>query len=209
MKQFKILSLVLLAFALAAPLPQALAQTKAEKKKQKEEEKKWKKRMKDMEPLKFKQMHEEYDELKEVSAGYPRQLEAIKSQLKEFDGQMGTKSNTISSLEGKIADLQADCTDGALDVTASSSDFTAGVVYKVQVGAYRLRDLSKYAGVGNFGVEEDNGVKKYTVGHFREYDEATSFKNYVREMGAKDAWIVVYKDNQRREITEFIEPKND
>ena len=44
-----------------------------------------------------------------------------------------------------------------------------------------------------------------TIGIFRDYWEADTFKKYLREMGVKDAWIVPFKDNVRVEIKDVLE----
>ena len=58
----------------------------------------------------------------------------------------------------------------------------------------------------NFGGEAKDGEpQKLTIGIFRDYWEADTFKKYMREMGVKDAWIVPYKDGQRVEIKDVLE----
>ena len=58
----------------------------------------------------------------------------------------------------------------------------------------------------NFGGEaKDNEPQKLTIGVFRDYWEADTFKKYMREMGVKDAWIVPYQDGQRVEIKDVLE----
>jgi hypothetical protein len=86
-------------------------------------------------------------------------------------------------------------------------DFSRGVVFKVQVGAFKNKDLSKYFDNNpNFGGEvRENEPQRITIGIFRDYWEADQFKKYMREMGVKDAWIVPYKDGQRTDIKEVLE----
>jgi hypothetical protein len=56
-----------------------------------------------------------------------------------------------------------------------------------------------------FVVETDeNGNKKYIIGSFRDYWDADLFRNYLCEMGIKDAWIICYRDNQRVSITDIF-----
>jgi len=58
----------------------------------------------------------------------------------------------------------------------------------------------------NFGGEKSqDGVNAYTIGLFRDYWEADTFKKYMREMGVKDAWIVPFKDGQRVDIKDVLE----
>jgi hypothetical protein len=86
-------------------------------------------------------------------------------------------------------------------------DFSKGVVFKVQIGAFKNKDLAKYfENNPNFGGEVKEGEpQKMTIGIFRDYWEADTFKKYMREMGVKDAWIVPYKDGTRVEIKDVLE----
>ena len=81
-----------------------------------------------------------------------------------------------------------------------------GVVFKVQIGAFRNKDLSKYFDNNeNFSGENADDLQKITLGQFRDYWEADTFKKYLREMGVKDAWIVPYKDGVRVPIKDVLE----
>jgi hypothetical protein len=81
-----------------------------------------------------------------------------------------------------------------------------GVVFKVQVGAFRSKDLSKYFNnTENFSGETEDETQKITLGRFRDYWEADTFKKYLREMGVKDAWIVPYKDGTRVAMKDVLE----
>jgi len=89
-------------------------------------------------------------------------------------------------------------------------DFSKGVVFKVQVGAFKNKDLSKYFDNNpNFGGEaadkDSAEPQRITIGIFRDYWEADTFKKYMRDMGVKDAWIVPYKDGTRVEIKDVLE----
>ena len=82
-----------------------------------------------------------------------------------------------------------------------------GVIFKVQIGAFKNKDLTKYFDNSKFfsGDVDGDGTKKYTVGYFSEYWEANNFKKYLREMGVKDAWIVPYKGKERLNIKDVLE----
>ena len=82
----------------------------------------------------------------------------------------------------------------------------SGVVFKVQIGAFRNKDLSKYFdNTENFSGETEDGVQKITLGRFSDYWEADTFKKYLREMGVNDAWIVPYKDGVRVAMKDVLE----
>ncbi|WP_020526708.1 SPOR domain-containing protein [Flexithrix dorotheae] len=172
--------------------------TKAEKK----EAKKWKQKMKSMDPLKFKAMYEDVNSLQAENGALKKNITKMESQLKDQQSLTASKDQEISDLHNKLKAIQADC---GKNVTEGGDDYTKGVVYKVQIGAFRNKDLSQFQEKGNFWTEDEDGVKKYTIGFFRDYWEADTFKKYLREMGVKDAWIVAYEDNQRKDIKEVLE----
>jgi hypothetical protein len=92
-------------------------------------------------------------------------------------------------------------------VAANPMDFSKGVIFKVQIGAFKNKDLAKYfENNPNFGGEvKESEPQKITIGIFRDYWEADKFKKYMREMGVKDAWIVPYRDGERVEIKDVLE----
>ncbi|MFT5617673.1 MAG: hypothetical protein ACI85I_000898 [Arenicella sp.] len=194
--------LMMLAFCASGD---ALAQKKKKKKKDKKsknESKQWKKKMKSMDPLAFKAMSEELQVLKGETATKDRELSALRKQITSKNAEMAAKDAQVAELTQKLAMADAK----PKNITSNAEDFTQGVVYKVQVGAFRDKDLMKFVNKKNFKGETDSdGVKKYTIGHFRDYWEANTFKKYLREMGVKDAWIVAYENNERKDITDVLD----
>ncbi|MBS1952038.1 MAG: hypothetical protein OJF59_001021 [Cytophagales bacterium] len=140
----------------------------------------------------------------------------------QLKGQVSTLNNQVSDKNAKIADLEDQLSKMRSDLTATKAelaqakatppapspmDFSKGVVFKVQIGAFKNKNLSKYFDNNpNFGGEAtDKGEQKFTIGVFRDYWDADKFKKYMREMGVKDAWIVPFKDGQRVEIKDVLE----
>lgn len=155
-----------------------------------------------MDPLALKALYEERDQLKSDVEGTKSQLQAKDDKIAELEKQITeVKANTIKM------PAEANETD------VSSSGYTRGaanpqgVIFKVQIGAFKNKDLSKYfENNKNFSGDVDaDGTKKYTLGYFSDYWEADRFKKYLREMGVKDAWIVPYKDGKRLNIKDVLE----
>lgn len=81
---------------------------------------------------------------------------------------------------------------------------TSGVNYRVQIASSPTR-LSQaqwakmFKGVDKVQEYTEAGVYKYTAGDFStfEFDNATDYKDKLRAMGYKDAFIVFFKDNKR------------
>jgi len=137
-------------------------------------------------------------------------------------GQVGTLNSEVSDKNAKIADLEDQLSKMRSDLTTTKAelaqlketppapnpmDFSKGVIFKVQIGAFKNKDLAKYFDNNpNFGGEAtEKGEQRFTIGVFRDYWEADKFKKYMREMGVKDAWIVPFKDGVRVEIKDVLE----
>ena len=79
-----------------------------------------------------------------------------------------------------------------------------GLVYKVQVGAFRNpipQDLFKgFAPISAEKVRDD--ITRYRVGYFTSFDVANESKNKVRELGYKDAFVVAIMNGDRVSIKE-------
>lgn len=194
-----------MALALSISVDGLAQKKKKSKSKKGNEAKEWKKKMKSMDPMAFKAMSEELQVIKSEAATKDRELSALRKQVTTKDAELAAKDAQISEIKRKFDETNS-MKDDAKDITSDADDFTKGVVYKVQIGAFRNKDLTKYTELENFKWEQDaDGVKKYTIGNFRDYWEADTFKKYMREMGVKDAWIVAYEDNERKDIKEVLD----
>lgn len=139
----------------------------------------------------------------------------MKGQVSTLNNQVSDKNAKIAELEDQLAKMRSELTSAKAELAQlketppapSPMDFSKGVVFKVQIGAFKNKDLSKYFDNNpNFGGEAtDKGEQRFTIGVFRDYWEADKFKKYMREMGVKDAWIVPFKDGQRVEIKDVLE----
>ena len=79
-----------------------------------------------------------------------------------------------------------------------------GLVYKVQVGAYRKpipQDL--FRGFAPLrGEKLDNGITRYTAGVFVGFSDADEAKNSIRQLGYRDAFVVAYYNGKRISLNE-------
>ncbi|MEP1034379.1 Ezrin/radixin/moesin family protein [Ekhidna sp.] len=173
----------------------------------KKEKKEWKKRIKKLEPEQYKQLLDENKSLK-------GQVTSLKTELGNIDDRIADKDQQILTYQSQVGDLREELSrlqnaKPAENVTTSNTgsgiDESKGVVFKVQLGAFQKKDLKKYDNSPNFSAEDVNGLQKYTIGVFRDYWEADTFKKYLREMGVKDAWVVSYKDGVRVPIKDVLE----
>ena len=175
----------------------------------KKEKKEWKKKAKEYakDPANLKN-------LVETKQVIDTDNTALKGQVSSLNGQVSDKNAKIADLEDQLSKMRSDLTATKAELaqlkeapSINPMDFSKGVVFKVQIGAFKNKNLKKYFDNNpNFGGEAtDKGEQKYTIGVFRDYWEADKFKKYIREMGVKDAWIVPFKDGQRVEIKDVLE----
>jgi len=174
----------------------------------KKEKKEWKKKAKEYakNPVNLKQLTEDKAAADNTVATLNQKLSQLQSSVSEKDSKIAELEGQLSEARGQLSAANAELT--ALKENPSNSmDFSKGVVFKVQIGAFKNKNLAKYfENNPNFGGEaKDNEPQKLTIGVFRDYWEADTFKKYMREMGVKDAWIVPYQDGQRVEIKDVLE----
>jgi len=174
----------------------------------KKEAKEWKKRIKKLTPEQYKNLLDENKSMK-------GQVSSLKTELSNVDDRLAEKDEQISSYQQQVGDLRNELARAqnqakkSQNVASSSSgsgiDENKGIVFKVQLGAFKQKDLKKYDNSPNFSAEDGDGLQKFTLGVFKDYWEADTFKKHLRSMGVKEAWIVSYRDGQRVPIKEVLE----
>lgn len=169
----------------------------------KQEKKEWKKKLKSTDPEDFKNMTEENTALRGQVNSMNSQVSNLQSTLSEKNARIAQLQDKVNSLEVQVEDLQTKDISEDTNTTRSAK----GVVFKVQIGAYKGKDLSAYTANSEDMTTEsgDDGTQKYTLGNFTDYWEADKFKKELRKMGVKDAWIVPYKDGQRVPMKDVLE----
>ncbi|AFM03728.1 hypothetical protein Fleli_1294 [Bernardetia litoralis DSM 6794] len=174
----------------------------------KEQEKVWKKRQKTMSVEEFKKKVEGYETATDEAYKLEKQVVSTSQALAKREKQIDSLKEALAEAQKeKIVTTTAQNSDSSNSDASSNEldDYSKGVVYRIQVGAFRDKDLMKFVGHKRFHAEEDqDGVKKYTIAAFRDYWEGDLFKKYLREMGVSDAWIVAYKDGERVQIESVL-----
>lgn len=173
-------------------------------------------KLKGMDAQEADKMFTEYPNLSTEVESLNTKVSSLESDVSTKDGEISTLQSDLEAANAKVNEMNAMSTassdssgeagsDGGSNMNGSSTmsratgEVIPGLIYKVQIGAFRNKDLTKYFNNSkNFGGEVDgDGTKKYSIGQFTEYWEADSFKKYMREMGVKDAWIVPYFNGKR------------
>jgi hypothetical protein len=170
-------------------------------------EKEWAKKLKALKPLDYKQLVEEKDALATQVLELEQSNSSLKSQLESKEAELAKTKKELEDYNSGMVPGVVQNDGGTNTATVKRTGSTAGVTYKVQIGSFRNKDLSKYFDNNpNFSGEIDqDGAKKYTLGIFTDYWEADKFKKALREMGVKDAWVVAYKDGKRVNIKDVLE----
>lgn len=180
----------------------------------KEEKKEWAGKLKAMTPENFKLLVENKDKYKSESENLQSEVSQLQADNDQLESEISDYKAAASKAEEKAKQMEQTASQPAAAPATGGGDYASyeqptskGVLFKVQVGAFKNFDITKYFDRHqNFSGEVDaDGTMKYTLGVFSEYWEADKFKKYMREMGVKGAWIVSYKDGKRVNIKDVLE----
>jgi hypothetical protein len=88
-------------------------------------------------------------------------------------------------------------------------DYPRGIIYAVQVGAFRnnLPMSFYYQFAPVVSEEHGDGIHRYTAGFFNTYKEAYGSLKLIKELGYKDAFVVVLNNGKRVKMTEDLKRK--
>lgn len=130
----------------------------------------------------------------------------LKSQLEEIQSEIAVTERKNEMLEEQVASLISENKTLSKEQSTGVSQ-QKGVVFRVQIGGFKKRNLLEYNEADNLiRVETNaNGIQEISLGVFRSYKKADVFKKHLREMGLKDAWIVPYKDGKQVALKEVYQ----
>ena len=166
-----------------------------------EEKKEWKQIAKNYKRnlASLKQLTEEHDFFKADNARLKEENERIK-------GMLSTQQRENTELAGNVNRLEQELRAARKTLAQAPELMVDGVVFKVQIGAFEKRELAEDLDTSvNFDIEKADGLNKYIVGQFREYNKADELKKQLRAMGVGDAWVVPYKDGQRVPLKDVLD----
>ena len=175
------------------------------------EKKAWKTKAKEYKkyPERLKAYTEEHDALKSRATSLDNQLKALQAKFSEKDARIEQLTDENENMKSQLASTNRKVQElMAQPRPVAQGDDVAGLVFKVQIGAFNEdKGLTEYAeNQKNFAEDKtEEAYTKYTLGVFRDYWEADKFKKYLRTMGVKQAWIVSYKDGTRVPIKDVLE----
>ncbi|WPP53368.1 Ezrin/radixin/moesin family protein [Catalinimonas niigatensis] len=208
MKYLWIIVLFLFTLTVIPEATQAQELSKKEKKRLKKEQKSKLKELKKMNAADFQKLQDQQQEFKQQASELSGEITSLKNQSESKESEIRQLKDQVRRLEGQLeearAELQAKPAEQNVPI---SNQYDEGLIFRVQIGAYRDKNLEQYLSSSeSFNGETDaQGLQIYTLGNFRDYWEADKFKKYLRAMGVKDAWIVPYRDGARVPIKEVLE----
>ena len=84
-----------------------------------------------------------------------------------------------------------------------------GLVFKVQVAAYRFPENYTYEHLKDLGTVEKellpDGVTRFTIGRYETLNEAIKFNQTVREHGQEDAFVIAIYQEKRKYLNELVQ----
>ena len=170
-------------------------------KQQKEERKLWKKRKATMSPLAFKNLVTENHMLQERVQQLTEEVDLANKTLTEL-AALEIQAETLRNEVHTQSEVQSG------DTNKDLHDSQQGLVFKVQIGAYKKRNLCDLLTEENteaiFEQEQSEDLYKYTLGKFRNYWKADRLKRELRALGLKDAWVIALQDGKRVPLKEVL-----
>ncbi|MCD8529057.1 MAG: hypothetical protein LRY27_03655 [Chitinophagales bacterium] len=180
----KKLTFTLLIACLSLVVLQAQTLTKQEIKQLKQEIKQLKK-----DPVQYKYLKENVGVKDVIIVEQNNDINVLKKDAQKKDVQ-------IQTLNGQVAAAKSQPVETT--VVSAGPDNT-GYKYRVQLGLFNFFDVSSYLNdnLKYFIHEMVNGQHRYSIGNFTTLQEAEAFKNYMKKLGIKDAFVSEYQEGNR------------
>jgi multidrug efflux pump subunit AcrA (membrane-fusion protein) len=184
----------------------------------KDEKKEWKKKAKEYRknPAQLKQLTEERDQYKMEAQQAMAQLNTMQANQQQFQAQLAqvqqenkqlkqqlmTAEQTINQLQQ--ANMPPQPSDpGPVNPAPPEEDYSRGVVYRVQVGAYSIGKIpGKVQNIPDMRVEDAGNIQKVVIGNYRDFNDAKARQSELKRQGFSSAWIVAYKNDMRVSLKE-------
>lgn len=150
---------------------------------------------------------EKYEQMKNQMQEAKMQSDSIKNKLEDAQEDSSDMEEEIEALKKQQEEnrLLIQQLEEQTQGTPKKAIPDEGIFFSVQIGAYHKRDISHLLkeNEAELSVEEsDKGLKKYLIGGYQIYEEASKARLNLRKLGFKDAWIVAYKDGIRVDISQ-------
>ncbi len=123
-----------------------------------------------------------------------------------YDSSYTTGTTTSTTSSGSTSNTTYfDNIDGSASTAGSSTGTisydTGSTQYKIQLGAFRTPDMSRFDSLSDLGMIDSesttSGITRIVLGPFSDRGTAESIKNQVTERGFYDSFIVTYQNGLR------------
>ncbi len=169
----------------------------------KAEKKALKKEIKDLSknPEKYKALKDGVREKKEELTRLEANVDDVEASMQEVQRKINEKNAEEKKLIDELDRLKREKRETQSVINNQTN--INGLVYKVQVevdGAALYQEISEIDGTKRpvfTGDEDEDGIKKYTLGYFKDKKEAETFRDYLKILRIKDAKVVPYKDGKK------------
>jgi len=163
-------------------------------------------------PAKLKILKDAKNKANEELKSNKEEILKLKAAQHDFEQRESVMLSTIDSMSArlkratdKIKELESRKSVAAANpATPAPTGTVAGVVFKVQVGAYKRRNVGTGNGGSDYTNESADGYNKHLLGSFKQYQPAKSFASHLERLGIKGAWVVAFKDGNRISIKEAL-----
>lgn len=186
-----------------------------------EEAKQWTQAAKEYQrnPAALKQLTEERNRYREEAQMADQRIAAIQAELTQVQNQNAELEQQVAMLNNRL--MAAEQANQALqqqlqqqmmqpsDPTppmgggGGGDNYDMGVVYRIQVGAYKTGGVpGKFNQYPDLYVESAGGLDKVMIGSYRDYNDARARLGQLKGEGYGSAWIVAYKNGVRVPLSE-------
>ncbi|EAY31467.1 hypothetical protein [Microscilla marina] len=160
---------------------------------------------------KLKALKDGKKESDEALATTKTEILKLKATQHDFEQRESVMLSTIDSLSARLKRAQDRIKElennksitSTNPTTISGVASTKGIVFRVQVGAYKNRSFDHNNNT-DYTKENADGYNKHVLGTFSQYQAAKSFAEHLTQLGIKGAWVVAFKDGNRISVQEAL-----
>lgn len=140
----------------------------------------------------------------EVATELGRENQFTRADISWDDVKLLGDKNSSSQTVNENLDLGENVTYSSSDEIPMDPEMPNGVIYKVQIGAFRKKiDPSIFNGISPIvGESTGQGFTRYTAGTFRGFKSANMAKGRIRNLGFRDAFVVAFYNGKRISMEE-------
>lgn len=140
-------------------------------------------------PAKYKTMKENLTANEQKVAEQGRNIGKLQRSNNELQQELLNAKQSISSLNDYVSSVKE---------AKNTCREDNGMQYRVQIGAYAEFDIRSFLHQTKVvSFEEVDNLYRYSIGNFATKEEAISFRNAIKKMGIKDAFITYYLNGER------------